>query len=1295
HLLLISLFFIGLDSLGQQDVFQKAERPANSPSVNNLVTDQNTSVQTSFENEIKWFGLRTVQTIDEREERQLHFTNARRSTESKLPYFAKTVKLDDGVESVDVKLGEYEVEKLSTEEKNFLSGTSIKNQFKVSVFVKKAAGSKYAVIRVIPFRSIGNDIQRLVGFNLKINSIKTASRGGARSAHSWKPVSVLNDGQWFRLATGEDGIYKVSFNWLRDNGVVPSNGIPSDQLRLFGTGAGMLPFENSKKRPDDLDQISIDVVDGGDGQFGQGDYFLFYGEDQITWKLNEDNRFIHELNAYADSTYYFLNTTGVGANAKRISVSNVAQSPTYFTSTYDYYDVHEQELVNLIGSGRTWYGESLGSVSSKDFGFTIPNIDRSKNFWVRSAYAARSIGVNGLTLTMSMLSQGSVSSKASIKAVADFYGALYADVGELTMSGTPQSSELIVKMQLNNAANPQAMAWIDFIEINARRRLVFNGSFMGVRDRLSNGQGVAEYTVQSNEAITVWDVSDLGEISRPALNGGVVNGFTFKAQAGLREFVLFGESSFKIPSFSGQVNNQNVHGVAGVEYLIVAHPQFKQQAERLIELHNALDGLNGQVVTPAEIYNEFSGGAQDITAIKEFIRKLYFEADSMGLAKPRYLLLFGDASYDYKNRISGNSNFVPTHQMRNSVSPTGSIASDDFYGLLDEDEGEQPGDFVDIGIGRLPARSKKEAEDMVNKIIRYADRSSSLGAWRKIISFAADDADPRDRHTFMNDFEGLGNLIDQRASSFVVQKLYMDSYKQQVGSGGERYPDGAAAIDERVRKGTLMMYFIGHGGELGWAHERILEVPTINKWDNLDRLTLFITATCEFARYDDPRRTSGGEYAILNPSGGAIGLLTTTRAVYSSPNLTLTTAFTTEAFDRPSGDAPRLGDLMLQTKIRTLDTNSSAALNSRSFALLGDPALKLSYPEHNISITSVPDTIKALEKVKIEGIVTDASGVKLEGFNGFVYPEVYDKISDLQTLNNDGSGAFDYQEWKNKMFKGKATVKDGTFSFEFVVPKDIDRSIDFGRVSLYADDGSVDAFGDDRTFAVGGLSDNPIEDDEGPEVDLYMNNTDFVYGGLTNEDPDLYAELRDENGINMAGSGIGHDLTAILDENTSNTLVLNEYYESDVDSYQSGKVRYPFSSLEEGKHSLKMKVWDVNNNPSDAYLEFVVANDEKLALDHVLNYPNPFTTNTDFYFEHNKPGQNLDVRIEVFTVAGKLVKTLDGQFGSNGYRIGPINWNGRDEYGDVIGKGVYLYRVSVKTILGESVEKYERLVLLK
>ncbi|NQV53313.1 MAG: type IX secretion system sortase PorU [Flavobacteriales bacterium] len=1247
------------------------------------------------EHRIEGYRIRAYQTLDQREITSIECDECGLKSDGVSPYWSTRKRVSSQTTELNVLVRNAIVVEVTPDEDKILRSMNLSEGFDVSTSIGTAAGRRIGVVEVNPIRNRGGRIERLVAFDLEWNEIANPSRGGERADHIWEATSVLASGDWVKVATSSDGVYQLTYKDLQGywSNLSP---FPSSLLRLYGTAAGMLKMKNSAERPDDLEPISIRVEDGGDGTFGAGDYFLFAGADQVVWELKND-RFRHELNPFADSVYYFINLEGVGQSSRITTITESAAAIVQ-TSSYDFVDFHEEDISNLIKSGRVWYGEQLGTITELDFGFSVPQIDKSVAVHVRAEYAARSIGVSGVELRLSLPNQGGAADTASVAPVADFYGALYADDGVLDLAVQPRDGDLLTKISLNKGSNLLATAWIDYIEINARRNLTFLDPFMFFRDKESIGAGnVTSFTIQAKAPITIWDVTDPHDVREMVLSGNVQTGFRFKRETSvLREFVCFDGESFLKPRFSKRVPNQDLHAAENVDYLVVAHPSFVGQAEQLANYHETVDGFNTLVITPDQAYNEFSGGAQDITAIKEFIRMLYFEGLESGGRPIRYVLLYGDASYDYKNRISGNSNLVPTHQMYTSLSPTGSIASDDFFGLLDDDEGEAAADYLDIGVGRLPVRSKKEADDVVKKILAYSNSSASFGEWRNVVAFVADDAEPG--LVFMRDFENNGKIglrIDTSTFEIITRKLYLDSYKQQSGSGGERYPEGADAISDQVNKGALMMYYIGHGGELGWAHERILEVPTINKWENLPRMPLFITATCEFSRFDDPRRTSGGEYALLNPNGGGVALLSTTRAVYAGPNLTLTKKFTEQAFNADNVLIPRLGDLVLQTKIQTLDVGEFSQFNSRSFALLGDPALRLAQPVFDAIITEIPDTIRALEKVRISGYVADSNGVKVEGFNGIVYPSVFDKESELQTLSNDGLGPFDYKEWKNVIFRGKASVKNGEFSFEFVAPKDINRKFGIGRVNIYAEGGSIDAHGDFRDFIIGGLSKNPIQDEEGPLVDLFMNDAKFVFGGLTDEHPDLYAEVSDENGINMVGSGIGHDITAVLDNVTSNTIILNDYYEAKIDSYTEGAIRFPFSDLEEGRHSLKLQVWDVNNNPGEAYTEFVVASSEELALEHVLNYPNPFTTKTQFFFEHNKPGQQLDVSIDVFTVAGKLVKSLGGDYFSDGFRVGPIDWNGRDEFDDQLAKGVYLYKVAVKTPTGESVEKFERLVLLR
>jgi hypothetical protein len=351
---------------------------------------------------------------------------------------------------------------------------------------------------------------------------------------------------------------------------------------------------------------------------------------------------------------------------------------------------------------------------------------------------------------------------------------------------------------------------------------------------------------------------------------------------------------------------------------------------------------------------------------------------------------------------------------------------------------------------------------------------------------------------------------------------------------------------------------------------------------------------------------------------------------------------------------------------------------------------------NGISPSVQMDTIRALSKVTIKGHVEDFSGNDLTTFNGFLYPSVYDKPKEQQTLGNDvNSPIRSFELQSNKLYKGKASINNGQFEFTFIVPKDINYAFDLGKISYYGENGSFDALGSDTRVYVGGVNPNGINDDIGPDLEIYLNDENFVSGGITDETPQLIVKVFDENGINAVGNGVGHDLTAILDDETSNPIVLNDYFTSDLDSYQSGQIKYNFSTIEPGRHTLTVKIWDVNNNSSEKTIDFEVREKQELSLEHVLNYPNPFTTSTEFYFEHNQVCSQLEAQIQVLTVSGRLVKTINKTVHTEGFRSEGIQWNGRDDFGDQLAKGVYIYRLLVRTPEGEIAEKLEKLVILK
>jgi hypothetical protein len=734
--------------------------------------------------------------------------------------------------------------------------------------------------------------------------------------------------------------------------------------------------------------------------------------------------------------------------------------------------------------------------------------------------------------------------------------------------------------------------------------------------------------------------------------------------------------------------------------LIVVHPSLLAQANRLAQFHNTRDGLRVKVVTTDQVFNEFGSGSPDPTAIRDWAKMYYdrYGADPAG--KPKYLLLFGDASFDYRDRLKGNINLVPPYESVSSLDVLTTYTSDDFFGFLDDNEDINSGaviNYLDIGIGRIPAKNIDEAKNFVDKVEAYFS-NESFGPWRNNLTFIADD---EDQNLHLQDAETITATAATTAPVFDLQKVYLDAYRQESGSGGSSYPLANQAINNQVFNGTLLWNFTGHGGPRRLAEETILDLDIVNGWNNPNRLPLFLTATCDFAPYDNPLLNSIGENILVRPKTGGIALMTTTRLVFAFSNRIMNDNYIKFALQPDANGKYRsLGDAMKDAKNYTYQTSGDIT-NNRKFTLLGDPALTIAFPQlkvqasriNGLPVTQV-DTLSATEKITIEGEVTDQQGNLQGSFNGNVYPVVFDKLQSITTLANDPTSqpaAFSVRN--NILFKGKASVSNGKFSFSFKVPKDINYQFGNGKLSLYAENGSNDGNGAFTNFIVGGTGNNVDDDSKGPEMKSYLNDEKFVNGGTTNENPILILKLSDSSGINTAGTGIGHDIVATLDNDNRKFYILNDFYQSDLNSYQTGQVRFQLPELEPGPHTLKIKAWDVLNNSSEILLDFTVANDENLELTHVLNYPNPFTTHTQFWFEHNKPGQDLLVRIQIFSLSGRAIKILERTINTPGNRSSELEWDGRDEYGDKIGRGVYFYKLSVTAPGKLKKEKIEKLVI--
>lgn len=1130
-----------------------------------------------------------------------------------------------------------------------------------------------------------------------------------KSNKAFAASSVLKpgSGKWYKIGVTKSGVYKIDYSFLKSMGLNPDT-INPQHINLYGNSAGVLPEAPGNTIPDDLLKNAIYISGEGDGQFNTNDYIVFYGHTPIDWSYNSSfKRYLHQPNNYSDTSYYFINISS-GNTPKRVASIANTNTPNTTVNSFDDYVLYEANVKNFIKSGRNWVGEEFDIITNRDYEFSLGDVKTDAPVKFYGFFAGNTSGSSNSSTFNLSIPEGGISRNIVIAGIVP---GQYADAARLvrdTFSFYTSSPTLNLNLNFSKFS-VDSKGWLDYMIFNFRKNLSYSSSPMTFRDRACVGAGkISQFNLTSGDPnLKIWNITSMSDaFDVMPMHTGITWTFTQNTDS-LLEFVVFNENHLTKPIFEAEVDHQDLHALGAVDYLIITHPEFIEQANELSVLH-ASRGISNHVVTTDQIYNEFSSGMRDIAAIRDFIYMFYSRAAGDPALAPKYVLLFGDGSYDNKSVLGMGQNFIPTFQSTASVEIIGSYTSDDYFGLLDDNElVASSSSLLDIGVGRLIAKTKQEAKDMVNKIKSYVvntyveqsesccntNGTGNMAPWRNKIILIADD---EDGSQYVGHCEDFSDIIDAEARELEVQKIYLDATTQTSTPGGHRYYEAESLLKNGVQNGALIVNYVGHGGEVGWAHERLLDIPTINGWTNNPQLPIFVTATCEFSRFDDPFRTSAGEFVLLNSKGGAVSMLTTSRLVISNDNYNLVLAFYNNVFDLVSNEPKYFGEVIKLTK------NMVPGSNTRNFCLLGDPAIQLKLPFHRLQIDSIngihvssfTDTLKALSTVNMKGHIEDQAGNVLNSFNGIAFPKVYDKISNLATLGQDpSSSVIPFKEWKNLIFKGKSTITNGYFSFNFVVPKDLNQTVGTGRFVGYGNDITMDAHGYNEGFNVGDINTNAPADNNGPEISAYLNDEKFVNGGTTNSNPYLIINLKDENGINTVGTGIGHDITCVLDGETAKTIILNDNYQAEKDSYQEGKVKYQFENLTPGEHTLKVKAFDVYNNSSEKEIKFVVEDQTELVLNHVLNYPNPFTTKTEFMFEHNFSCNYMNVQVQIFTVSGKLVRTIDEDISTEGFRVNSIFWDGKDDYGDKLGRGTYIYRLKAKANQ-QVAEKIERLVIL-
>ena len=1120
--------------------------------------------------------------------------------------------------------------------------------------------------------------------------------------------SILQSIPTYKISTTDAGIYKIDNQLLSDLGISTS-GLNPRNIHIYSTNAGSLPELNSEPRIDDLAEIAVFIEGENDDRWDPSDYILFYSPGSHKVFKDTDSTLTRKTNIYDDSKYFFIQIND--SPGKRIQISNSPSEHILQTDSYDFYKRYEVDKVNLLreyarlGAGQIWLDELITGTSR--------NVDMTNIFKVDNAVA-------GATGTVKMAFAVRSKSKSTIQMKADnqtsdiSFGTTYIEDSESRVASynsgklpfTQKGGQLNISYSFPQVAT-ESLGWPDYAEINVRRYLTKSQESIFFRLNNPGISGNIQYFLNDlpNDA-AIWDITNLFNIYRFPLN--IVNGkgditAPYPQQ---REFICFSASDIKVPQKIGLVEAQNIHGLSTPDMVIVYHQKFADEAKQYAAYRGKTSGINVLAIDIEQIKNEFSGGAQDPTGIRDMARMFYSRDPNVF----KYILLFGDGSYDYKNLTftsasnKVNSNYIPVYEYPRSIfDPIRSIPSDDYYGFLDENEGEIENGAIDVFVGRFPIQDKSQAQSIINKVKTYETNKETYGDWRNNLMLISDDWDNATSDNFIVQSERLFTKVKAAYPMLNFSKIFLDIFKQESTLGGQSYPTAVQAMNDQFNNGVLIANYIGHGGVDGLAQERIFDRLTLNGMKNPYRLPLFITGTCSFATYDDPEITSVGKLCFTKPEAGMIGLMTTTRSVYISSNEVFINKLFQIIYSKPNGAFLSNGEILATAK------NNSSGADRLSFVLFGDPSMTLAFPKEKVVLEKVnnkelnenaPDTLHALDYIQISGSVRNGNNDIIQDFNGTVTVTVFDKSFNLLARGNDGNGAnYPILFQNNSLFKGKATVKEGLWTLDFYIPKDINYAIDTGKLVFYAENGIYDAIGYNSKINIGGESNNPISDNQPPLIELYLNDLNFKEGGTVNTTPILIAKLSDDYGINVSKSKIGHEIISTLNQDASTEKIMNDFYISDKDNYKKGEVKYQMDKLEAGDYTLKLRAWDIANNKAEAEVSFIVSNSEQNSITHVLNYPNPFTTATSFMFEFDSQNNTIEAQIDIFTVAGKLIKTIREPLSPNGKRFQTGIWDGKDAYGDQLAKGIYIYKVKIyQSLLKENkvvTSDFQKLVLLK
>ena len=1084
--------------------------------------------------------------------------------------------------------------------------------------------------------------------------------------------SLLSNGLWWKASIAESGVYRVSGAEVNN-----MTGTPTADIAVYGYDGGAMPTTHSYMVRNDLKEMAVAIDDrNGNGVFEAEDGIVFYAQGAVGWQYNASLlRLSHSTNPYCASNYVFI--TSKSGSHKRIATVNAQADEGNVATTCYATALHEKELTNTHKSGQIWVGERFfGGSTKQDFTITLPT-QASGTVLIRYALASVSTAASRFVVNMNGSSRN-----------FDFNGQTVYNTfeAEYSVNGT-RSLNINIEYKYTES---MASGYVDYIEVVAPVTMGAQGNQTTLYT--APATGIRKYNVANGAGSRIWDITDYNNV-REVTTTAVGSAATFCDTADKwRSYIVFNGSTKTVQSLNA-MNNQDIHGAGSPEMVIVCHSALKEQALRLANIHSINDNMEVLVATQEEVFNEFGGGQRDPMAIREMMMWFRQKAlNNTALNMPRHLLIFGKGTYDNRNIMGNTLTTVVTYETARSFDEEGlSIATDDVMAnLVYGTTYNSP----DISIGRLPAKNEEEAKQLVDKIERYITRpdltlDNIRGDWRNSVALLADDADPGNGGdtNFTASSEFVSRNITKAYPHITIDKIYADAYVQQSGADGSFYPDVNNALKKRLNYGCMILNYIGHGSAQYIGTERFMMKSDIGSYKNIYQLPFFITSTCTFGRYDDPDETCGAEEFLL-ADGAGIACLAASRPISHVESVNNDMIMESLNPNNTIGDAVRI------TKNRRMTT--------QALTLFGDPALKLSHPKHRVVVTAINghevdsnriDSALVLSTVTVEGEIRDLEDNLVTDFDGKVFPEVYDRVSNAKTLANDNDGCeVTYLQQNKLIYKGSSQVKNGKFSYRFTVPKDVNYKFDYSRITHYAKSATEDAAGAYTNLMLGGFDESVNISETRPQIRLFMNDTNFINGGITDNNPTLLALLYDTIGINAVGSGLGHDMIAVLDGNTNNTIILNDFYETDIDDYYRGKVSYTLNGLSKGRHTLKFRAWNIFNYSNNAEITFYVRGSDTVSTTFNAA-PNPASDHTYLRMEHNMKGKIESVSLVIYNMQGGQVIAFNPAPATDSYVAGPVEWNLCDGNGHRVAPGIYIARFTVTTSDGERIDETGKIVV--